>query len=863
MINLDLQVEDLPTYGLDIEELISEKITGPFCLPQDDKKNTKSEVSKSELNKHKCLDECEKQELCNKVRKILMELYSIMDIIGVSFILTGTLLDGSSHIDQMGLEVISTYSSPDDVLNRIAKRGNNLNDKSLSIDIMGEKVIMTFLKELPIEDMTVTWPKQSEDNEQTFELYYAFLALKVIFLELKKFFPKLLLIEDQRLKELVKLSIGESWQEKVQNSLFTLESDTFVCDFDEPFRVKVNTDSLEKLFNADKDVKAPSLVLKSPPPAPPAPRIPLYKMENDFKEKEDPVLRRNQTSKYYQAYPKYQKSAKRSRIVENKEQRGWFPKDDLGSDEDVHSFDAANRSAFEQVLLRRLREVSRYRAESPQSSKQSNVQSTLGQGQIGPEEIAYEAVIGKSEQEWCPNDDLGSDEDDFPYKGPHIPTPPSTSSSSSPERPLKYLPSISLRATLPTLSRQNSLKSSGILEEENVEDPFERSSVKGNEENVVVRREPGAKVNVDIHTYRTRLRMNREKLSAEREIVDKEGNEWVPRKVQGYMGTRERKKESSDEPNKENKKERNTSEKQKKKPSVREQKESIKSVLESNETESQTTTVDPKSKGKRHGIGSLVRRFERVSFEQQSSIESNKKVKKKSVAKKPENPVEMSIKKVKERPSKEAAIESEIMEEEKYSPEPILQTLVPPSPALSLQKTVAPNEMRRANSFQTGYTSHDDDYYPLDPKKKGLVLFFYQTEKRLGWEEDIRAVRDTFQNLLDCELREFKNCARWQMLQHLRELEDSFYNRPTQPPFDNKPYNFLIVIVAAHGGWDDKLGNYIKASGNVKISCREIEDKIINNPKMKTFSGLPKVIVWNACKGKHPRVCIRYTGCFL
>ena len=63
--------------------------------------------------------------------------------------------------------------------------------------------------------------------------------------------------------------------------------------------------------------------------------------------------------------------------------------------------------------------------------------------------------------------------------------------------------------------------------------------------------------------------------------------------------------------------------------------------------------------------------------------------------------------------------------------------------------------------------------YPLDPTKKGLVLHFYQSNDRDGWEEDLKAIEETFGDVLNCEIRNFKDFTDARLLTLLNDLQVS------------------------------------------------------------------------------------------
>ena len=159
----------------------------------------------------------------------------------------------------------------------------------------------------------------------------------------------------------------------------------------------------------------------------------------------------------------------------------------------------------------------------------------------------------------------------------------------------------------------------------------------------------------------------------------------------------------------------------------------------------------------------------------------------------------------------------------------------------SLKPSVVMPEKSATPSLSSTMELPDGEYYNLNPAKKGLVLFFFQSVKKPGWEKDQKLVRDLFQGQLGCEMREFKDCRKIDMKRKLRDLTAVNIGQG---------YNYLIVIISAFGGLDDQNRNYFKAAEGEKVHCREIEDFILNNPDMKWFNGLPKVIIWNACRGK-------------
>ena len=146
-----------------------------------------------------------------------------------------------------------------------------------------------------------------------------------------------------------------------------------------------------------------------------------------------------------------------------------------------------------------------------------------------------------------------------------------------------------------------------------------------------------------------------------------------------------------------------------------------------------------------------------------------------------------------------------------------------------------------------GSIGKECDFYPIDPNKKGLVLHFYQTQNRNGWKSDVEAVRRTFSNGLKCEVREFKDWTDRELSQSLNNLEREFQCKKT------KPYNYLIVIVAAHGGWFN--GNYFKSFNGMRIAFKAMEDFFLAKEETaKLFLGMPKVIVWNVCRGTQQQV---------
>ena len=259
MIKQELQINDLNTHGVDIQKLISKKLMGPFCLPKDRDKCIKSTFLKSDLEGQKCSKECEKKVSCEMVRNTLKELFSLMEEIGETFALTGPLIDGSSHIDDLGLEVFVLDPQPfikiKEVLPKIGANAKQINDFSLKIFIDGKVVVLKYLDEPPKGDSIVTWPKLSDGQSQSFDLYYSFVGLKVLFLELKRNFPDIPIISDLQLKELITSVGGTNWQIKVAHCLDVLDNDKviFSCDFNDPFRVSVNTNCIQTLINQLND----------------------------------------------------------------------------------------------------------------------------------------------------------------------------------------------------------------------------------------------------------------------------------------------------------------------------------------------------------------------------------------------------------------------------------------------------------------------------------------------------------------------------------------------------------------------------------------------------------------------------------
>ena len=141
------------------------------------------------------------------------------------------------------------------------------------------------------------------------------------------------------------------------------------------------------------------------------------------------------------------------------------------------------------------------------------------------------------------------------------------------------------------------------------------------------------------------------------------------------------------------------------------------------------------------------------------------------------------------------------------------------------------------------------DIYPIYKERKGLVIFFCYTENRRGWEADWKAVEDTFiAGDLDCEVRFYKDVKAAKVTGAiLPKLSDEFNG-------EEKPYNFLLLIVAGHGG-TDWVNNCSYINDNEPINGRiyyeQLEAFIAENDKLRMFIGLPKVLLINGCRGKH------------
>ncbi len=170
------------------------------------------------------------------------------------------------------------------------------------------------------------------------------------------------------------------------------------------------------------------------------------------------------------------------------------------------------------------------------------------------------------------------------------------------------------------------------------------------------------------------------------------------------------------------------------------------------------------------------------------------------------------------------------------------------------EKQIIVNKDRKDGGGFSRTKIKDDrcNYYPLDEDKRGLVLYFYWTKDRQGNAEDLKAVKATFQGRLDCELRPFKDHTSWQLRRTFKQLEEEFSGQNFRCD-----YNYLIVIFAAHGDNDAKVGNFIRVADDSRISCSEVEDFLTCGYRLKAFMGRPKVIVWNSCRGRRAPIVMQ------
>ncbi len=67
-------------------------------------------------------------------------------------------------------------------------------------------------------------------------------------------------------------------------------------------------------------------------------------------------------------------------------------------------------------------------------------------------------------------------------------------------------------------------------------------------------------------------------------------------------------------------------------------------------------------------------------------------------------------------------------------------------------------------------------------------------------------------------------------------------------------FNFVFFLIAAHGGRDRHIGEYFKCSDGGRIPIRELEEIFLGEIRPNGLLGVPKVFVYNVCRGDRPRL---------
>ena len=153
--------------GLNVEELISDKILGKFCLPvkEDGKIEDDLDLIMPRLGGQKCVEKCVKKALCDEVRRALLKLYAKLRTRG-KIKIKGPLIDGSSHVDDYGIEIALLANVRQDHLD----------------DSIKEIKAMLSLDEAPLWVNDIVWEpfpdeKQGEQIQGIFMMYHYFLEL--------------------------------------------------------------------------------------------------------------------------------------------------------------------------------------------------------------------------------------------------------------------------------------------------------------------------------------------------------------------------------------------------------------------------------------------------------------------------------------------------------------------------------------------------------------------------------------------------------------------------------------------------------------------------------------------------------------
>ena len=158
--------------------------------------------------------------------------------------------------------------------------------------------------------------------------------------------------------------------------------------------------------------------------------------------------------------------------------------------------------------------------------------------------------------------------------------------------------------------------------------------------------------------------------------------------------------------------------------------------------------------------------------------------------------------------------------------------------------------------------SLSEDYYYIDPNKKGLVIGFIQTKNRPGSKFDEDYIRDTFENRLGCVVRIYRDKNTEEIERILSQVRKE----------DEEDFNFLVTFVSGHGGSDEN-GEYLECRytnpvkdwrDSLRKKDRHFVERIplstfkqfIKGAYLDKFRAKPKLLIWQCCRGpnENPRV---------
>ncbi len=179
------------------------------------------------------------------------------------------------------------------------------------------------------------------------------------------------------------------------------------------------------------------------------------------------------------------------------------------------------------------------------------------------------------------------------------------------------------------------------------------------------------------------------------------------------------------------------------------------------------------------------------------------------------------------------------------------ETIFDSKPKSHLLRLETKPEKRAGTNLMLG--KDIEAFYPILSGRKGLVFFFCFTKDRPEAEMEMRKVEKTFKIRLQCEYHLFKDPSKADIEDILQGINSHF--RSSVTPF---AYNYVTVILAAHGGLNDDNIEFFVAKNDERGLTDTIRNFFRSNEYFgPTFRDRAKLLIYGPCRGRSANYAMR------